>query len=158
MFEAGTCLHVGSTVSGATRGDDSTRLVGVPTDNKTTGRACPAVSGAVEGRPGLDNISRRGSVMRKAVDSVRSHAREGRVKYARHALRQMSVRGIGSCDVEDVLRHAGSCDVHEDETWWVSGPGIAGDEMSVIVALEQAGLVVLVPQVTEWKVLGGGSR
>lgn len=82
---------------------------------------------------------------RKVLADVRGYARAGRIRYTWHARNEsMPKRRVTYGDVENALINATSCLPDEDETWKVIGPDVDGDDLKLIVVVEEGVLVVTV--------------
>ena len=78
----------------------------------------------------------------KALDDVRGYAGANRIILSRHAERRMDQRGASYEDVRHALANAHDCRGQHDGTWRVSGADLDGDEVTIVVALEDGVVVV----------------
>ena len=81
----------------------------------------------------------------QALREVRGLASAGRVEFTDHARDEMEEAGAGFLDVMNALRKATSCRHQpKSDRWKVLGPDRDGEELTVIVVLEDGVLVVTV--------------
>ncbi len=79
----------------------------------------------------------------EVLRAVRGFARAGRIVYSSHARKEMAEAGARAADVRHALIHAASAKPSNDR-WRVVGPDIDGDELIVVVVLENGVVVVTV--------------
>ncbi len=77
-----------------------------------------------------------------ALADIRGYALAGRVACARHARERMQERGVQPRDVRHALATARSCRRQEAGRWCVGSTDLDGDELTVVVRIED-GLVVV---------------
>lgn len=81
--------------------------------------------------------------MSRVLDDVRGYARAGRIRYSWHARNErMPERSVSYGDVESALTNAVSCDPAEGEKWKVIGPDLDGDDLELVVVVEEGVLVI----------------
>ncbi len=80
----------------------------------------------------------------EALADMRGYALAGRVVVTFHAGKRMRERGVFAEDVWHALQHAGRCNALPDERWKVWGPDASGDELALVVLLEDGVIVVTV--------------
>jgi hypothetical protein len=79
----------------------------------------------------------------EALRHIRGYAAAGRVRFSRHAYQRMDERGANQRDVISALANAVRCARASNPGCWKAvGPDLDGDELSVVVALEDGLLVV----------------
>jgi hypothetical protein len=80
----------------------------------------------------------------EALADIRGYARAGRVVITFHAQVRMEERGVDFEDALCALMNAARCKGVPDDRWKVWGPDRLGDELALIVALEDGVIVVTV--------------
>lgn len=80
----------------------------------------------------------------RALERIRRRAYAGRVVFSGHAKMRIAQRGASPSDVRHVLCTAGTCKAGENERWLVTGPDLSGDELTVVVVIEDLVVVVTV--------------
>ena len=78
----------------------------------------------------------------QALADVRGYALANRIEYGPHAWQRMRERGVFREDVRNALTTAQSCQAEPDDRWKVPGVDTAGDDLTVIVVLEDGVVVV----------------
>ena len=78
----------------------------------------------------------------EALEKVRGFASAGRYVITQHARLRMAQRNVRDGDLRKALVKARSCRAQADGTWKVDGPDMDGDDLTVVVAIED-GLVVV---------------
>jgi hypothetical protein len=78
----------------------------------------------------------------EALRDIRGYAAAGRYAVSAHARKRMRERSVREGDLRNALVNAGACVEQADGTWKVSGEDLDGDELTVVVAIED-GLVVV---------------
>lgn len=78
----------------------------------------------------------------EALADIRGYAGANRVELTGHVRRRMADRGANRADVLHALRTARTCAVQANETWLVRSADLAGDSMTLVVAIED-GLIVI---------------
>ena len=78
----------------------------------------------------------------KALQRIRRLAALGRVAFTRHARLRMGERGASTEDVREALVNARTCTGPRDDKWRVLGPDLDGDDLELIVAVEDDVIVV----------------
>jgi len=80
----------------------------------------------------------------EALADVRGYAGAGRIRLTRHAERRMEDRGLVFRDLRSALVNARQCSALPEERWKVCGPDASGDELTLVVLLEDGVIVVTV--------------
>jgi hypothetical protein len=81
----------------------------------------------------------------EALRQIRGYAAAGRVVFSRHAYERMDERGATVRDVIKACAMASRCKRGErDGRWKVTGKDLAGDDLSVVVAIEGGVIVVTI--------------
>ena len=78
----------------------------------------------------------------QALANVRGYASAGRVRFSKHAWLRMYERNATEMDVLHALATAQSCRAAPEERWRVEGKDRDGDDLTVVVVLENGVLVV----------------
>jgi len=78
----------------------------------------------------------------EALADVRGYAQAGRIQFWHHAERRMEERGVFYRDVQSALQNAVRCSALPEERWKVWGPDASGDELTLVVLLEDGVVVV----------------
>jgi hypothetical protein len=81
---------------------------------------------------------------KEVLADIRGYARAGRIVVTFHAERRMGERGVSPQDVRSALVNAGRCSALTEERWKVWGPDVSGDELTLVVILEDGVIVVTV--------------
>ena len=79
-----------------------------------------------------------------ALENVRGYAAAGRVRVSSHARARMKQRNVRREDLRSALVYAAACSAQVEGTWKVAGPDADGDDLTVVVAIEEGLLVVTV--------------
>jgi hypothetical protein len=79
----------------------------------------------------------------EALKAVRGLAAAGQVRFTRHARERMYQRNASERDVMNALVKARGCRA-SDGAWKVDGPDLDGDDLTVVVRLEDGVLVITV--------------
>jgi hypothetical protein len=79
---------------------------------------------------------------REALEQIRGLARANRFEYSRHARQRMRERNVRDRDVRAALCDAVSCSQETEIKWRVCGPDFEGDDLTMIVLIEEGLLVV----------------
>lgn len=79
----------------------------------------------------------------EALRDIRGYAAAGRVRFSHHAYQRMNQRGATERDVIAACSGARQCKrtVHAGR-WKATGPDVDGDDLTVVVAIEDGLLVV----------------
>lgn len=81
----------------------------------------------------------------EALAEIRGLAAAGRVDFIDHAKKEMREAGADFVDVMNALRKAASCRYQpKNDRWKVQGPDRDGDELTMMVVLDDGILVVTV--------------
>lgn len=80
----------------------------------------------------------------KALEDVRDYAHRGRVRFTKHARERLEQRCGGLAGhVTNALRNATDCAKQaESDRWRVKGPDLDGDELEVVLVIEDGVIVV----------------
>lgn len=78
----------------------------------------------------------------EALKHVRGYAAAGRYFVSSHARQRMHERGVREGDLRNALVNARSCAPQKDGKWKVEGSDLDGDDLTVVVIIED-GLVVV---------------
>ena len=78
----------------------------------------------------------------QALEDVRGYARAGRYRILRHAWEEMAEANARERDVHHALANARSCRLQENGRWRVEGEYLDGEELALVVEIED-GLVVV---------------
>ena len=78
----------------------------------------------------------------EALRDIRGYAAAGRYVVSWHARERMRERGATQADVRSALVDAQSCSQQKNGSWRVEGSDLDGDELTLVVAIED-GLVVV---------------
>ncbi|MFZ5439516.1 MAG: DUF4258 domain-containing protein [Myxococcota bacterium] len=78
----------------------------------------------------------------EALEKVRGLAAPGRYVVSQHARQRMRQRGVREGDLRHALENAHACSPQADDKWKVDGPDLDGDELTVVVVIDD-GLVVV---------------
>lgn len=78
----------------------------------------------------------------EAILEIRGYASAGRIVVTGHARRRMRERGVEREDLRHALVTAASCEREEAEKWRVRSSDLDGDELQLIVVIEQGVIVV----------------
>jgi hypothetical protein len=81
---------------------------------------------------------------RAALANIAGYASVWRIRYTSHALERMDQRGASRQDVQAALSGASRCRAQPAGRWKVTGADRDGDELVVIVVLEDGVVVVTV--------------
>jgi hypothetical protein len=79
---------------------------------------------------------------RAALQDIRGYASANRIGYAPHALARMLQRNVRRVDVHHALVAARVCASQPGARYKVTGPDFDGDDLDVIVVIEDGVLVV----------------
>jgi hypothetical protein len=77
-----------------------------------------------------------------ALVDIRGYAAVGRVVVTAHARARMLERNVQSGDLRSALSSAHDCKADRDGKWRVTGPDLDGDDLTVVVAIEDGVVVV----------------
>ena len=77
-----------------------------------------------------------------ALEMIHEYAAANRIAVTDHARRRMRERGVTFGDLQHALANASSCSAQESGTWRADGRDRDGDELTVVVAIED-GLIVV---------------
>jgi len=80
----------------------------------------------------------------EALSEVRALASAWRIRYGAHALERMDERGASRRDVQAALVSADCCRAQSGRRWKVTGVDRDGDDLTVVVVIEGAVVVVTV--------------
>ena len=78
----------------------------------------------------------------EAIEVIRGYARANRIETLRHARRRMRERNVSHADLRQALSLAVGCTPQQGERWRVSGPDVDGNELVVVVELDDGDIVV----------------
>ena len=78
----------------------------------------------------------------QALADIRGYALAGRIEVVPHAGRRMRERGVYFEDLRHALANAAVCHTEAKGRWKVPGKDEAGDDLTVIVVLEDGVVVV----------------
>lgn len=78
----------------------------------------------------------------EALRDVRGYAAAGRYVVSQHARMRMQERGVREADLRNALVNARACSPQQSGNWRVEGRDLDGDDLTVVVAIED-GLVVV---------------
>lgn len=78
----------------------------------------------------------------EAIQDIRGYALAGRIDVTPHAGRRMRERGVIFDDLRHALATATACRSEPDDRWRVDSTDVAGDALTVVVALEDGVVVV----------------
>lgn len=78
----------------------------------------------------------------EALARIRGYAGANRIEYSSHARQRMRERGASREDVRSALVTARDCSSQPDERWTVVGEDTLGDELTVVVVIEDGVVVV----------------
>ena len=78
-----------------------------------------------------------------ALSDIRGYASANRIEFTHHAYQRMAQRRVSVNDVGEALRNANDCRCN-DGSWRVSGPDLDGENLRLIVVLEDGVVVVTV--------------
>jgi hypothetical protein len=78
------------------------------------------------------------------LQQVRGLARANRIVLSAHAAERMRSRRVQYGDVRHALVHAMRASPSEGDRWRVEGPDLDGDDLSVVLVLEDGIIVVTV--------------
>ena len=79
---------------------------------------------------------------RAALRDIRGYASANRIEYAPHALLRMRQRNVRGVDVETALKAARICFAQPNGRYKVTGPDFDGDDLDLVVIIEDGVLVV----------------
>lgn len=79
---------------------------------------------------------------RAALRDIRGYASANRIDYALHALQRMLQRNVRRVDVRQALATARACVSQPNGRYKVTGPDLDGDDLDVVVVIEDGVLVV----------------
>lgn len=80
----------------------------------------------------------------KAMKDIKGYAAAGRITFTRHARLRMSQRNVADRDVFRALSTASQCVPADGASWKVSGKDLDGDDLDMVVAVENGVIVVTV--------------
>lgn len=79
------------------------------------------------------------------LQKIRGYAKASRLRFTRHARERMKQRGAGEQDVRRALEHAHRCHAgNEPDRWKVTGPDVDGDDLDIVVMIEDGLLLITV--------------
>jgi hypothetical protein len=79
----------------------------------------------------------------EALRHIRGYAAAGRVRFVHHAYQRMDERGATVRDVIKACANATQCTrAAQADRWKATGPDLDGDELTVVVAIEDGLLVI----------------
>ena len=81
---------------------------------------------------------------REALQLIRGYVAAGRYVIVGHALQRMRERRVSEGDVVSALKAGRSCRPEPHERWKVVGPDLDGEDLAVVVVLEDGVVVVTV--------------
>lgn len=80
-----------------------------------------------------------------ALRTIQGHAAVGNIRYTRHAEERMVQRNVSRGDVRSALVTATAAAVGENGAWKVTGGAdLDGDDLTVVVAIDGAAVIVTV--------------
>lgn len=80
----------------------------------------------------------------EALADIRGYAGVGRIVLTFHAEQRMGERGVTARDVRHALVNAGRCNGLPEDRWKVYGADLSGEELVLVVVLEDGVIVVTV--------------
>ncbi len=80
----------------------------------------------------------------EALEAIRGLARAGRIEVVGHAMERMRQRRVQFGDLRSALENARGAIAVAEERWKVNGPDLDGDELTVVVVVEDGLIVVTV--------------
>ena len=81
----------------------------------------------------------------EALADIKGYAAAGRIEVVPHAKQRMLQRNVRRLDLENALKNAKVCvPASNPENWKVTGPDADGDDLEVVVAIEDGVVVVTV--------------
>ncbi len=80
----------------------------------------------------------------EALEAIRGLARAGRIDVVDHAAQRMRQRRVQFGDLRHALENARAAAAQPDERWKVDGPDLDGDDLTVVVVVEDGLIVVTV--------------
>ncbi|MGA8893034.1 MAG: DUF4258 domain-containing protein [Anaeromyxobacteraceae bacterium] len=80
----------------------------------------------------------------QALADIRGYAAGGRIRILRHAWQRMGERGVRYEDVRHALVGARRCRAADQGRWKVTGDDLDGDELTLVVSIEEGVVVVTV--------------
>lgn len=80
----------------------------------------------------------------EALKEVRGYAAAGRYFVSGHALERMRARSVQEADLRHALTKATRCASAPPDRWKVTGPDLDGDDLTVVVVIDDGVLVVTV--------------
>jgi hypothetical protein len=80
----------------------------------------------------------------QALRDIRGYAAAGRIEYTAHALEEMAEAQATFADVRWALTHATRAVLQANGRWKVRGPDRVGDDLALVVVLDEGVLVVTV--------------
>lgn len=78
----------------------------------------------------------------EALKHVRGFAAAGRYVVSQHARKRMQERGVQEMDLRNALVNARSAEAKDDGKWKVEGSDLDGDDLTVIVVIDDGVIVV----------------
>jgi hypothetical protein len=79
---------------------------------------------------------------RAALRDIRGYASANRIGYTPHALQRMVQRNVRREDIRHALVAARACKAQPNGRYKATGPDVDGDDLDVVVAIEDGVLVV----------------
>lgn len=81
----------------------------------------------------------------EALRQIKGYAQANRLQFTRHALTEMRNAGAEEQDVRRALHQAHGCRVgNQPGRWKVTGPDLEGDDLDVVVKIEDGLLIITV--------------
>lgn len=80
----------------------------------------------------------------EALEAIRGMARAGRYSLSRHARTEMYEAKATEEDVREAMINAKSIRPTEKGRWRIKGPDLDGDELEVVIAIEDQLIIVTV--------------
>jgi hypothetical protein len=78
----------------------------------------------------------------EALDAIHGHAAANRIEMTHHARQRMRERGVSYSDLRHALAKATGCHAEPEERWRVDGADLDGDDLSVVLVIEEGVVVV----------------
>jgi hypothetical protein len=83
-------------------------------------------------------------VSAEVLKTIRGYAAANRITLTGHARKRMAERNVRYADIRTALVNARSCRPADGTNWRATGPDVDGDDLDVVVALEDGLIVVTI--------------